>query len=97
MLQQFFISLNVLAWEVLIADENRRDFRTREDLTHALIRRDGNLLVRGRCEDVGIDDGRVARVSGADRHVAPRDGRHEGGGDGRVLVSVGRLGGAEIA
>lgn len=97
MLEQLLVALDILAREVLVTDENRGNFRTGKDLAHALVCCDSDLLVCGGGEDVRVDDGRVARVGGADRDVATGYWRHERCGDRGVLVTVGGLRGTEIA
>lgn len=46
------------------------------------------MLVRGAGEPVGVDEGLVGRVGGADGDVAPGEGRDKGGGEGGVLIAV---------
>lgn len=72
---------DVLSREVLVADEERLHGGRLPHLAGPLEGGNGDLLVRGMAEPVGVDNGRVGRVVGADGHVAGRQGGDEAGDD----------------
>ncbi len=86
--QDLIIRADLRAREVLRPYQDRCERLGGEELSHALVARDGDGDVCGVGEPVGVDERGVGHVGGEDADVAAGQRSDERDGDGAVVVAV---------